>query len=58
MYRNAKTNLRRYANQTFDRVLGPLVDQETKKPIWRHQWLDSDGIAVPGARIENKQVSY
>ncbi|ODM98909.1 DNA-directed RNA polymerase III subunit RPC2 [Orchesella cincta] len=55
VYRNAKTNLRRYANQTFDRVMGPLLEPESKKPIWRHSWLDSDGIAVPGACVENKQ---
>ncbi|CAL8109808.1 unnamed protein product [Orchesella dallaii] len=56
VYRNAKTNLRRYANQTFDRVMGPLLEPESKKPIWRHTWLDSDGIAVPGACVENKQI--
>ena len=56
VYRNAKATLKRYANQTSDRVLGPLVDAETKKPIWKHEVIDLDGIASPGLRIDNKQV--
>ncbi len=56
VYRNAKATLKRYANQTFDRVLGPLVDAETRQPIWKHQAVDSDGIASPGLRVDNKQV--
>lgn len=36
--------------------MGPLIDSESKNPIWRHKWLDADGIAVPGAHIDNKQV--
>ena len=38
----------RYANQTHDRVQGPLVDAVTKEPIWRHRALDADGITAPG----------
>lgn len=49
--------LKRYANQSFDRVMGPLCDSETKKPIWRHETLDSDGIAIPGCKVDNKQVN-
>ena len=56
VYRNQKAMLKRYANQTCDRIMGPLVDAETKQPIWRHQILDSDGIASPGVKVENKQV--
>ncbi len=56
VYRNAKSTLKRYANQTFDRVLGPLVDAETKRPIWRHETIDLDGIAAPGVKVDNKQV--
>lgn len=56
VYRNAKCTLKRYANQTCDRILGPLVDPETKKPAWQHTVLDSDGIASPGEKIENRQV--
>jgi len=56
VYRNAKATIKRYANQTVDRVLGPLVDAETKKPIWKHQVIDLDGIASPGLKIESKQV--
>ena len=49
--------MKRYANQTSDRVLGPLVDAETRKPIFRHQALDRDGISATGSRVDNKQVS-
>jgi len=56
VYRNQKCNLKRYANQTSDRVLGPMVDAETKKPIFRHESLDGDGICAAGARVKNKQV--
>merc|ERR1711970_943289 len=56
VYRNQKCNLKRYANQTSDRVLGPMVDAETKKPIFRHEALDGDGICAAGSRVKNKQV--
>ncbi|XP_071455559.1 DNA-directed RNA polymerase III subunit RPC2 [Hetaerina americana] len=56
VYRNAKCTLKRYANQTYDRVLGPLVDSETMEPIWKHEILDQDGIASPGEKVENRQV--
>ncbi len=56
MYRNQKCNLKRYANQSSDRVLGPMVDAETKKAIFKHQALDGDGISATGARVLNKQV--
>ena len=56
VYRNQKAIMKRYANQTADRILGPLVDAATKKPIWRHDSLDMDGIASPGLPVVNKQV--
>ena len=56
VYRNQKCALKRYANQTSDRVLGPLVDAETKKPIFRHEGLDQDGICATGSKMLNKQV--
>uniref|UniRef100_A0A672PKW2 DNA-directed RNA polymerase subunit beta n=1 Tax=Sinocyclocheilus grahami TaxID=75366 RepID=A0A672PKW2_SINGR len=56
VYKNAKCTLRRYTNQTFDKVMGPMLDAETRKPIWRHSILDADGICSPGERVENKQV--
>ena len=48
VYRNMKVVLKRYANQTFDKVMGPMVDAQTRKPIWRHDILDQDGICSPG----------
>lgn len=56
VYRNAKTTLKRYGNQTYDRVMGPLIDGATKKPVWKHDIIDSDGIAAPGEMVENRKV--
>ncbi|XP_078039104.1 RNA polymerase III subunit RpIII128 [Augochlora pura] len=56
IYRNAKCTLKRYANQTYDRIMGPLLDSNTKKPVWRHDIIDSDGIAAPGEMVENRKV--
>lgn len=56
IYRNAKCTLKRYANQTYDRIMGPLLDSNTKKPVWKHDIIDSDGIAAPGEMVENRKV--
>lgn len=56
VYRNQKCIIKKYANQTSDKVMGPLVDSATMKPVWKHEALDTDGIARPGSRIENRQV--
>ena len=56
VYRNQKATMKRYANQTADRILGPLVEADTKKPTWKHNVLDLDGIASPGLPVVNKQV--
>lgn len=50
MYKNAKCTLKRYTNQTFDKVMGPMLDAATHKPIWRHEILDADGICSPGKK--------
>ncbi|CAH1800113.1 unnamed protein product [Owenia fusiformis] len=56
VYRKQNVTLKRYANQTFDKVMGPMVDATTRKPIWRHEILDADGICAPGEKVENKQI--
>lgn len=56
VYRNAKCTLKRYANQTYDRIMGPMIDSNTKKPIWKHDVIDNDGIAAPGEMVENRKV--
>ncbi|KAI4464732.1 dna-directed rna polymerase i subunit 2 [Holotrichia oblita] len=56
VYRNSKCILKRYANQTFDRIQGPLIDSTTNKPMWKHDILDNDGIVSPGESVENRQV--
>ncbi|XP_077521380.1 RNA polymerase III subunit RpIII128 [Amblyomma americanum] len=56
VYRNQKCIIKKYTNQTSDKIMGPLVDSTTMKPVWKHEALDSDGIARPGSRVENRQV--
>ena len=48
--------MKKYGTQAADRILGPMVDSVTKKPTWRHNILDMDGIATPGLKVENKQL--
>lgn len=56
VYRNQKCVIKKYANQTSDKVMGPLVDSTNMMPVWKHEALDADGIARPGSRVENRQV--
>ena len=56
VYKKQTCSLKRYANQTFDRILGPSRDAATNKPIWKHEVLDQDGICAPGERVTSKQV--
>jgi hypothetical protein len=50
--------LRNYPNGTFDKILGPQIDQIKKKPVYKHAVLDLDGIVHPGSRVLPKQVSF
>lgn len=56
VYKSAKTTMKRYSNQTSDRILGPSRDANTGKVIRAHDILDTDGIAAPGEMVENRQV--
>ncbi|KAJ8978429.1 hypothetical protein NQ317_019667 [Molorchus minor] len=56
VYKNSKCVMKRYANQTFDRIQGPLIDTVTNQSVWKHSCLDNDGIVAPGELIENKQI--
>lgn len=56
IYKNSKTTVKRYQNQTYDRIMGPIVDLSSGKPIFRHEVLDADGIVAPGERVSNKHV--
>ncbi|XP_071575754.1 DNA-directed RNA polymerase III subunit RPC2 [Temnothorax nylanderi] len=56
VYRNAKCTLKKYPNQTYDRIMGPSIDANTKKPVPKHEILDSDGIVAPGEMVENKTI--
>ena len=57
VYRNQKVAVRRYANGTGDKINGPLIDPVSKLPIFRHQILDQDGVAFPGQRCLDRQVT-
>lgn len=56
VYKHAKGTAKKYPNQTFDRLMGPTLDGATRKPIFKHQVLDQEGIVFAGARIYPKQV--
>jgi DNA-directed RNA polymerase III subunit RPC2 len=56
VYRKQSCSLKRYANQTYDRIMGPSRDAQTGKPIWQHEVLDQEGICSPGERVSNRQV--
>ncbi|XP_037499224.1 DNA-directed RNA polymerase III subunit RPC2 [Rhipicephalus sanguineus] len=56
VYRTQKCVIKKYTNQTSDKIMGPLVDSFNMMPVWKHQVLDDDGIARPGSRVENRQV--
>lgn len=56
IHKKQVTSLKRYTNQSYDKIMGPVLDGITRKPIYRHELLDLDGIASPGERAENKQV--
>ena len=56
VYKNSKCIIKRYTNQTYDRIMGPSRDAATDKVIPKHEVLDSDGIVAPGERVCNRQV--
>ncbi|XP_014210449.1 DNA-directed RNA polymerase III subunit RPC2 [Copidosoma floridanum] len=56
VYKNNKCILKKYANQTCDKILGPLLDANTKKPIPKHECIDHDGIIAPGEPVERGKV--
>ncbi|KAL1476496.1 hypothetical protein MTO96_018484 [Rhipicephalus appendiculatus] len=56
VYRTQKCVIKKYTNQTSDKIMGPLVDRFTMMPMWKHEVLDDDGIANAGSRVENRQV--
>jgi DNA-directed RNA polymerase III subunit RPC2 len=53
LYRKQSVVLKRYANDTYDKVMGPMLDASTHKQIWKHEPLDSDGIGAPGLYLQN-----
>ncbi|XP_011203561.2 DNA-directed RNA polymerase III subunit RPC2 [Bactrocera neohumeralis] len=56
IYKNSKCTVKRYANQTYDRIMGPVKDALTNKVIFKHDALDTDGIVAPGEMVVNKQI--
>ncbi|XP_029159477.1 DNA-directed RNA polymerase III subunit RPC2 [Nylanderia fulva] len=56
VYRNSKCLIKNHPNQPSDIILGQLLDPTSKKPIWKHDILENDGIAATGEKVENKKV--
>ncbi|CAF2560444.1 unnamed protein product [Rotaria sp. Silwood2] len=56
VYKKQVVAMKRYPNQTCDKIKGPLINIETKKPKWEHEVLDMDGIVGVGEIVDNKQV--
>lgn len=56
VYKNTKCTVKRYTNQTYDRIMGPSKDANTNRVIFKHEALDSDGIVSPGEMVQNKQT--
>ncbi len=56
VYRSVKCTLKKYSNQTEDRIVGPSVDAETKEKIPKHEALDDDGIVAVGKQVTCGQV--
>ena len=56
VYRKQTCSLKRYANQSYDRIMGPSREAGSGEPVWRHRVLDHDGICAPGELVTNKQV--
>ncbi|KAJ1962251.1 DNA-directed RNA polymerase III complex subunit Rpc2 [Dipsacomyces acuminosporus] len=47
--------VRKYANNTYDRVVGPPMMPDGTIPD-RYAHIDSDGMAAPGTRLENGMI--
>lgn len=58
VYRNAKCTLKKYSNQTEDRITGPSLDAETREKIPRHEALDDDGLVAVGKQVTWGQVCH
>ena len=58
VYRNQKCFLKKYPtlSNTSDKLMGPMVEQETRRPVFKHAVLDAEGLAAPGEIIESRQV--
>lgn len=56
VYKGSKCTVKRYANRTYDRIMGPIKDITTDKVIPKHEALDSDGIVSPGEKVFNKMI--
>ncbi|KAL6041665.1 DNA-directed RNA polymerase III subunit RPC2 [Balamuthia mandrillaris] len=52
--KKAVTAIKKYSNQTFDRIVPP--PDESTRPVKRYDILDTDGICRPGERIEPGKI--
>lgn len=56
VYKNSKCTMKRYANQTYDKIDGPSIDPISNKVELKHDVLDTEGIVAPGEMISKGQV--
>ena len=45
------TSIKKYANRTSDRIVGPPLAMGHTRPAGRHKCLDNDGLACVGERV-------
>lgn len=57
IYRNSKCAIKRYPNQTYERIIHPPKESNIiKGNSYRFDLLDVDGIVSPGELVSNKQI--
>lgn len=56
VYKSQKAVLKGYPGGQNDRMMGPTIDSDSRRPIHKHKQLDFDGLCHAGARLVNKQV--
>lgn len=57
IYRSSKCAIKRYPNQTYERIIHPPKESSASKGTsYRFDLLDVDGIVSPGEMVSNKQI--
>lgn len=56
VFRKYATQIKSYPSGTRDRLTGPVLAPNTKKPIAKHDLLDVDGLVAPGEQVSRDKV--